>query len=125
MKTWLLARRIISILEENGCLNTMEICRILNGIEENKGYSYCRRRFAEEAGRERTGFNRCMVSDCRIKYYQVHRICSWLARIGRIKTAKLRFWDRGGAHPTDLFRFWWIKEEDFHERILSKTLVPF
>jgi hypothetical protein len=112
-------------LLEGRCLNTAEICRALNHVPESKGRSFCRRSQARDYGRSRTGFNVCSAKGCRVKYSEVVKVLQRLWRRGYVRSIKTRFYDQGGNHTFDTFRFWFTDEAAYHRRVTLETLDKF
>jgi hypothetical protein len=129
-------QKIISLLLEHGCLNTMEICRGLNnkdifnprfcGIPEYMKPFENRGKILEQY-RWQTGNGKCLhYRECNPNYDKVSRILKTM----HIKTVKMKFWDdkariKKEMGKMDTFRFWFINYEDFKKRVLIQTLIPY
>ncbi len=118
--------QILRILLKHGCLNTHEICRALNGYDihdptrcglPTKIKPFGKGHWANCQGQ--------IDKKCKYDYYQVRAKLFQL----KIGTSLMRFWDKtrlgGNGRRSDLFRFWYIKREDFEKRVLSQTLIPY
>ena len=124
--------RILEILRKHGCLNTHEICRALNGHPINDpticGLSTKLKPFGKGTMKtlgKSVNCNGHLTGSCKYRYHNVRRK---LFRMN-LKTKLMRFWDKtrmgGSGRRSDLFRFWWINDENFEKRILSQTLIPY
>jgi hypothetical protein len=87
---------IRKLLEEHRILNTVEICRLLNG-RDKRDVDWCYKKQGYQITRKRKGF---------------------------INTKKMRFFDSWG-NQTDIFRFWFINSKEFEDKILRQTLIPY
>ena len=114
---------ILKLLMEHKVLNTMQICRLLNG--HTKDGSICYRTHNFGANRfSKHNHHWChneQVSCCKIDYSQVY---STLLGMKTPKSRKMRFFDHGGI-GSDVFRFWYLDEKNFEERVLRQTLIPY
>jgi len=110
--------QIKEILEGQGCLNSMEVCRILNGFEREdfKG-CYANNTFGvtrpERCNHEERG--------CHFWSFTVYKALHKLEDKGLIQSTKRRFWDRTPMR-TDIFRFWFVSEEAYTQRIVVQTM---
>jgi hypothetical protein len=116
---------ILQILYKNGCLNTHEICRAVNGYNIHDptrcGLSTKLKPFGKGHW---ANCNGQIDKKCKYDYYKVR--CT-LFRM-KINTVSMRFWDKtrlgGNNRRSDVFRFWFINHEDFRRRVLAQTLIP-
>jgi len=119
-----------------GCLNTMEICRSLNH-KNVFDPTYCglpiyMKPFSNKGKildtyRRQTGNGICLhFRECNPNWKQVY---GCLRRM-KINSKKMLWWDskariKKSKAKMDVFRFWWINQQDFENRILSQTLIPY
>lgn len=122
-----LKEEIQSILKTYGCMNQQEICRLVNG-HGKRAVNVCSLTFKEKPyGKSQVDLKACRCpktrNGCKVSY---GRITSTLRRMPCLTTVKMRFWDKNKAHKRfDIFRFWFIDYDDFRERILAQTLIPY
>ena len=103
------------------CLNTMELCRLINGYEKDD-FKVC-------YGGQKFGITRperCNYkkNGCTFWSFQIYNALRKLEEKGLIHSKKVRFWDRTPLR-TDLFRFWFIDPKDFRERVQKQTLEAY
>lgn len=117
--------KILQILKDHRVLNTVEVCRCLNGRDPDD-YIYCYngQGFSNDV---RSWDRLCQKPDC-IDYRIIHGCLTVLKNRGIVLTTKMRFkdhatWRKGRA--TDIFRFWYLEKEDFVEMKLKHTLIPY
>jgi len=128
--------RILKVLLEYGCLNTMEICRALNN-KDVFDPTYCgipvymkpfenRGKILPEF-KWQTGNGICLhYRECKPNWKQVY---STLRRM-HIQSVKMQFWDakariKKQRVKVDTFRFWFLDYKLFRERVLRQTLIPY
>ena len=105
---------------DDSCLNTMEICRIFNAVEDPRE---CHK--GQKFGAIRGWKCQSERLNCTIHYSKIYRLLRSLEKKQAIKSKKTRFWDRTPL-KTDIFRFWFVRQENFDERILKpKQLLGF
>jgi len=119
--------KCFTFLKEHKVLNTMEVCRLLNNQKKdqygfcNDGLEFGARRVTEHSA----GWCNYKENNCSVVYRDVHRALEVLEERHFIYSRKMRFWDKGQALPTDIFRFWFIYPYDFGELVLRQTLIPY
>lgn len=127
-----LFREIMEWLEQDGCLNTMEICRRLNAVGNPADFPDAKEHPEECVKGQKFGIKRkwretrCRAkeNDCVFHYCDVYQALKKLERKGRIHTVKVRFWDKTPLR-TDLFRFWFIDREDYTNRVEKQNLTGY
>jgi len=93
---------------------------MLNGHGRDE-YAWCYFSFKEKPlGTTGITCRNVVEKKCR---YRLPRIWGVLNRM-KILSTKMRYHDKGGI-GTDLFRFFYLDEKDFEERILRQTLIPY
>ncbi|MDI9576983.1 MAG: hypothetical protein QM398_02465 [Thermoproteota archaeon] len=113
--------QIYEFLQEIGCVNTMELCRALNGVLRIKdcvsGHKF---------GITRTWDTLCNASQlgCVFKYTKVYSALAQLEKKGVIQSEKTRFWDITPL-STDTFRFWFINRDDYVNRVEKQKLTGY
>lgn len=112
---------VVAVVKERGVLNTMQICRALNGRERcNEGY------FDGWRGNDRDLLRLCKENSCKIKYFEVLKKLRKMDKRGKIKSEKRWYYDKGyhyhGKKKIDLFRFYYVDDEVFYKRIIANTL---
>lgn len=104
------------------CLNSMEICRLLNGFESDdfKG-CYAGREFAFITRTERCNYKE---QGCTFWSLTVYNALRELERKRLIHSVKTRFFDKrqGGGKRLDVFRFWFRDYEAYEKRVLRQRL---
>ena len=115
----------LEALKQHGCLNSMEVCRVVNGFEPDDFRDcYPRGDFEFKTRPERCEFE---ARGCKYWSLKVYSALRTLENRRWIFSEKCRARD-GGNNPsfkhTDIFRFWFLTRESFEERILSQTLIP-
>ena len=120
-------RRIKTILQRYGCLNTMEICRIVNGLGKDD-YVKCSLSFKEKPFRSgpisEEPYHSCQNrrNKCKIYYTEVRRL---LLKQPDVFTVKRLFWDHNRIdRKVDFFRFWFLDKQAYEDRIGKQTLDP-
>jgi len=104
------------------CLNSMEICRLLNGFEQDDFEGcYAKRGFAYVTRPERCNHKE---RGCVFWSLTVYNALRKLESKGRISSAKTIFFDKrkGRGKRMDMFRFWFISEEAYKRRVLAQKL---
>ena len=123
-------REILETLKGEGCLNTMEICRRLNGVglwadcgKEHPEECVKGQRFGEHRKWRET---RCRTKEngCVFHYCDVYQYLKKLERKGIIHSIKTRFWDKTPLR-TDTFRFWFINREAYLNRVEKQKLTEY
>ena len=123
-------REILETLKGEGCLNTMEICRRLNGVglwadcgKERPEECVKGQKFGEHRKWRET---RCRAKEngCVFHYCDVYQYLKKLERKGIIHSIKTRFWDKTPLR-TDTFRFWFINREAYHNRVEKQKLTAY
>jgi len=113
------------ILEGEGCLNSMEVCRILNGFERDdfKG-CYANRKFAYITRPERCNHKE---RGCVFWSLTVYNALRKLEAKGIIASQKTTHYDnrKGKGLKLDVFRFWFINRQDFINRIEKQKLTGY
>lgn len=109
-------------IESEGCLNSMEVCRLLNGFERDD-FEGC---YAERGFAFVTRPERCNHKErgCHFWSLTVYNALRKLEDKGLIQSEKTRFWDKrkGQGRRLDLFRFWFINREDYEKRVLRQKM---
>jgi len=118
--------KILGILRGNA-LHSMEVCRILNGIDL-KDYKKCYRaprlrRFTFDmyaTWGNATLPERCsfIENECYYWSLDVWNALRHLEKEGKIKSTSFRWFDKRGG-KLDRFRFWFIDPEDLRKRLLQ------
>lgn len=119
-----LCSRCIEVSEEvlgfvdKECLNSMEVCRLINGFE-TCDFKECFSKQKFGATRpERCNYK---ARECSFWSFTIYNALRKLEKKGKVQSIKCRFWDRTPMQ-SDLFRFWFTKEESFHNRISRQRL---
>ncbi|MEM3579273.1 MAG: hypothetical protein QXK47_02430 [Candidatus Bathyarchaeia archaeon] len=127
-----LENQILKIIRYQ-CLNTHEICRALNGLPIEDP-TVCGlpvklkpfRKGTKEVLGKSVNCQGELYGTCKFKYKKVR---ATLHSMKQLNSKLMRWWDKtrlkGAGRRSDLFRFWWIKYEDFHKRVLTQTLIPY
>lgn len=119
---------LFEILKKHKVLNTMEACRLLNECGKDN-YLFCHEglKFGENrtAQEHNDGWCNYLKNGCNPRYKEVHRNLERLQELHYVYSRKMRFWDKGKALPTDIFRLWYIHLQDFQELVLKQTLIPY
>jgi hypothetical protein len=109
-------------IESEGCLNSMEVCRLLNGFEKDD-FDDC---YAERGFAFITRCERCNHKErgCHFWSLTVYNELRKLEEKGVLHSEKTRFWDKrkGQGRRLDLFRFWFINREDYKNRVLKQKI---
>lgn len=125
-KSALMRGKSLQVLKEEGCLNSMEVCRIINGFEfDDFRDCYPRGDFQFKTRPERCQHK---TRGCRFWSLSVYKALRQLWKKEVIQSIKCRAKDKGNNSSfknTDIFRFWFIQYVDFYNRVLVHTLVPF
>ena len=105
---------------EHQCLNSMEICRVFNGID-NPSDCYLKQGFAFITRPERCNHKE---NNCTFWSLTIYNILRQLERKSLIYSKKIRFFDdrKGVGRRTDIFRFWFGNKENYRKRILLQTM---
>ena len=126
MQAAILRQEILQALEKHGCLNSIEVCRAINGraLDDYK-FCYPRGDFAFKTRPERClgRGNHCIPWSLTV-YTQLRE----LERRRHIESRLTRFWDKGNNQSfkhTDLFRFWFIDQAAYEKRVLRHTLMVY
>ena len=117
-----LAVQIREILEGAGCLNSMEVCRVLNGFDkEDFEGCYAERGFAFVTRPERCNHKE---RGCHFWSLTVYNKLRVLENKRLVHSEKTRFWDKrkGQGRRLDLFRFWFIERREYERRILRQKI---
>lgn len=104
------------------CLNSMEICRLLNGFEKDDfGPCYVHKGFSFKTRPERCNYKE---RGCYIWSFTVYNALRDLEDLGVLHSIKMRWFDKrkGRGKRTDVFRFWFKTREAFQRRIRSQQL---
>jgi len=115
--------KILSLLE-NTAMNSMEICRAINGIQDfrlcylptkddpNLG------KFGYDTHKERCAFK---VNRCKVWSLKVYNLLRKMQRKGKVKSILLRWFDKrhGKGLRADLFRFWFIEKRGLANRLMD------
>ncbi len=127
-----LSIKILAILDIHRILNTMEVCRLLNGFGKRavdvcyKGQGFT---FGTREGEEAWGKgSMCNRENCKVTWNKIYRALGKLHRKGLIYTKKMRFYDHTPNRKgkcNDIFRFWYLDKDEFKEQILRQTLIPY
>jgi len=120
-----LKTKILKLLQDEGCLNGHEICRLLNGFDKHN-FRICHLSFDEKPMRQKSKKGRpCRGDELKCKYHW-SKVHATLKRM-KIPSVKMLWWDSGARHhrEIDLFRFWFIDRYEFKSRILKQTLLPY
>jgi len=119
---------IIQLLRKHKVLNSHQMCRLLNGYSKDE-FKQCYYTFKEKpmgtknlACRNHGLKKEGLCPKCKVTQGQVYYHLSKMR--APIQSYKLRFFDHGGI-GSDLFRFWFMEKEEFHNRILRQTLIPY
>lgn len=117
-----LAVQIKEWLESEACLNSMEVCRLLNGFQRDDfGGCYANRGFAFITRPERCNYKE---RGCHFWSLTVYNMLRRLEKNGSVQSEKTRFWDKrkGQGKRLDVFRFWFIDREAYTQRVLRQKL---
>jgi len=108
---------------EGTALNSMEICRIINGIPPDE-YSRCF--FGQRGKFVATIPERCRhrENQCDVWSLKVYTTLRGLEKRGVVRSALIRWFDkkqkgRLSARNLDKFRFWFVDPENLRKRLLS------
>lgn len=98
------------------CLNSMEVCRLINGFETRDVEGCYVHGFGFVTRPERCNFKE---RGCTFWSLVVYNALRKAEKNGWIKSVKMRWADdrRGHGKRTDVFRFWFKDEEAFRKRI--------
>jgi len=117
---------LLEILRREGCLNSMEVCRIVNGFEKNDFRDcYPRGDFRFVTRPERCEYK---TRGCNYWSLTIYQELRKLERKNLIKSKKARTYDGGNNQSfkhTDIFRFWFILTDEFDKRVTSQTLISY
>lgn len=119
-----IATQILRILKGK-VMNTMEVCRALNGgVEREVCNSVSGFRIDKNGNKvNRSMMKICKGNGCKIHYFIVLKTLHNLLAEGKVKKRKMRFWDYGTkGKRSDVFSFWYLDDELFHNQILRQTL---
>jgi hypothetical protein len=126
-------REILETLKGEGCLNTMEVCRRLNGVglwtdyqnaKEHPEVCYNGRKFSYETRPERCNHKE---NGCVFWSFDVYDILRKMEEKGLIKSEKTIHYDhrKGKGLRLDTFRFWFINREAYHNRVEKQKLTAY
>jgi len=105
---------------ENTALNSMEICRLINGIQDfRKCYEYKDGAFAYKTKPQRCAWRE---NGCQVWSFKVYNTLRKLQRKGKVKSILLRWFDKrasGKGLKADVFRFWFIDKRGLANRLIS------
>jgi len=109
---------IKKILEKNGALNSMEVCRILNGFKKDS-FSKC---YPDEFSYE-TKNERCNKENrgCEVWSLTVYNQLRDMEERGEVKSLRMKWFDRRKGKnkiKTDKFRFWFLDFDQLIKRLL-------
>jgi len=113
-----LETQILSLLE-NTVMNSMEICRTINGIQDfRKCYGYDDGAFAYKTKPMRCAYRE---NDCQIWSFKIYNLLRQLQRKGKVKSILLRWFDKrsGKGLKADVFRFWFITKRGLANRLMD------
>ncbi len=120
-----LSREILEWIEYEGCLNTMEVCRLLNGFDKDDFQGcYANRKFAYVTRPERCNYKE---RGCVFWSLDIYNELRKLESRGRIKSVKTIHYDnrKGKGKRLDVFRFWFINPQDYIQRIEKQKLTGY
>jgi len=114
--------QIYEWLKSEGCLNSMEVCRLLNGFEKDD-FRPC---FAGRQFGAITRPERCNYKErgCHFWSLTVYNALRKLEEKRLIFSEKTIFWDKrkGYGKRFDVFRFWFINRKEYRKRIMSQKI---
>lgn len=109
------------ILRRKGCLNTQEICRTINR-HPTSAVNVCSLTMKQKPFREHYSGPRCPRT-AKLCQHSYSKVRTALLRLWNIKTTTQLFWDTNRIHkPHDLFRFFYLDDKQFKDRIGRQTL---
>jgi hypothetical protein len=126
-------REILETLQGEGCLNSMEICRRLNGVglwsdypdaKEHPEVCYNGRKFSYQTRPERCNYKE---NGCVFWSLTVYNILRKMEQKGLIKSKRTIHYDnrKGRGLRQDVFRFWFIDEKAYLDRIEKQKLTAY
>ena len=112
-------------LKTHGCLNSMEVCRAINGFDIKEAKACYPQRHMSIFNFGGTHPQRCTAGlrGCAFWSLEVYKQLRRLWRQGKVQSVKMRFWDGGrqkSINLTDLFRFWFLDKEAFESMVTSQ-----
>lgn len=118
----------MEVLEEHRILNTMQVCRVLNQREIDD-FSWCddKRPFGNNRfTKDNHGWCNSKGNGCNLHYQRVYGQLKNGERKHLWNSKGMRFYDSSHkALARDYFRFWFLDEKEFENRILCQTLIPY
>jgi hypothetical protein len=117
--------KVLWTLVQKGCLNSMEVCRVLNGFgRDDFTGCYAHRRFAYVTRPERCNH---IERSCCFWSLKVYNALRWLERKRVLQSVKTLHYDKrkGKGKRFDLFRFWFIHPEAYESRINKQKLTGY
>jgi len=115
-----LEKQVRDILSQEGCLNTHEVCRLINGLPKG-AVDKCSLTFKEKPFGTQSN-SRCgrIRNDCKVRY---HTVWHCLMNMTDIYSLRKRFWDKNKSGKRfDVFRFWTDNPTKYQVRIQAQTL---
>ena len=114
-------------LKRHGCLNSMEVCRVVNRFEPGDFRGcYPTGDFAFKTRPERCEWK---ARNCDVWSLKVYNALRSMQKSGQIQSRKCRARDASKRNKsfqnTDIFRFWFTEPKHFEKRIVSQTLIPY
>lgn len=106
---------LFGIVYNRKVANTTEVCRGFNRTTKERCNNYV-------GWKGDSRLEVCKRNGCTLNYFEVLKGLKILEKLGKVKSKKRRFYDSRRYGKTDLFRFWFFEDSDFHEIILKQTL---
>jgi len=117
--------KIYDILKKKGAMNSMEVCRVLNGFPKDSFEKCYPNEFSYETKQKRCNHEE---RGCEVWSLTVYNQLRSLKENGRIKSIKMKWFDgRKGdsAVKTDIFRFWYVEPKQLGRMLIRSCKTYF
>lgn len=126
--------KLMEIFTEKRCLCVTEACRLINRFGKREtvchsGQSWAATRkyyFGMDDEYKTTEACNQTKLGCEVPFILVRQALYQLEQKHMLKHKKrVLFWDKRASKAFDYFTFYYINDEDFEQRVLRQTLIPY